>query len=130
MNNRLLILIGLMVGLGLVSAILTYLRADKMSPLTDLATKGVAEVRKGNIIFFGVFIPVLFGPIAYVIYRTILTRSPDTAQTWFLALAIGMAIVLTVLAGVVFKMRGFVEFLVLHILYTAGLGWWMPRLLA
>lgn len=128
MNKNLYILIGIMLALGIISAIITYFRADKMSPVADIATKGLAAVRQGNIIFFGAFIPLLFGPISYFIYRSLLTRSPDTAQTSFLLLAIGAAIVLTVLAAVVFKMRGFAEFLILHILYTVGLGWLMPRL--
>ena len=35
---------------------------------------------------------------------------------------------LTILAAVVFKMRGFVEFTVLHVAYVAALGWIMPML--
>jgi len=128
MNKNLYVLIGIMLALGVISAIITYIRADKMSPMADITAKGLTAVRHGNIIFFGAFIPLLFGPISYFIYRSSLTRSPDTAQTTFLLLAIGVAIVLTVLAAVVFKMRGFVEFLILHIIYTVGLGWLMPRL--
>lgn len=129
MNKNLYILIGIMLALGIISAIITYIRADKISPLTDITAKGLDAVRRGNILFFGAFIPLLFGPASYFIYRSLLALSPDNAQTTFLLLATGVAIVLTILAAVVFKMRGFVEFLILHVLYTAGLGWLMPRLL-
>lgn len=128
MNRNLIVLIGLMLALGVLSALISYIRADKLSPTADLAAKGLAAVRRGNLTFFGLFVPLLFGPASYFIYRSMLVRSPDNAQTWFLWLAVGVGIVLTVLAAVVFKMRGFVEFLVMHILYTAGLGWLMPRL--
>jgi len=47
----------------------------------------------------------------------------------FLFLAIGIAVLFTVLAAVVFKMRRFVELTTLHILYAAGFGWIMPKLL-
>ena len=128
MNKNLLVLIGVMIVLGLMSALLTYLRAEKMSPLADIASKGVAAVQNGNIIFFGLFVPVLVGPIAFFVYRGLLVRSADTAQTIFLFLAIGIAIVLSILAAVVFKMRGFVELTTLHLLYIAGFGWIMPKL--
>lgn len=128
MNKNIFILIGLMVVLGVISAIVAYFRADKMSPLTDITTKGLEAVRRGNIVLYGAVLPLMFGPVSYFIYRSLLVRSPDSAQSTFLLLAIGVAFVLTVLAAVVFKMRGFVEFLFLHILYTAGLGWLMPRL--
>jgi len=128
MNKNLLILIGVMVVVGLISALFTYLRAEKMSPLADIASKGVAAVQKGNITFFGLFVPVLVGPIAFFVYRGMLARSADTAQTTFLFLAIGIAIVLSILAAVVFKMRGFVELTALHVLYIAGFGWVMPKL--
>jgi hypothetical protein len=130
MNKNLLVLIGAVVVVGLISALLTYLRAGKMSPPADLASKGLAAVQKGNIIFFGVVMPLVVGPLAYFVYRGMLARSADAAQTTFLFLAVGIAVVLTVLAAVVFKMRGFVEFTVLHILYVAGFGWIIPLLWA
>jgi hypothetical protein len=46
----------------------------------------------------------------------------------FLFLSVGVGIVLTILAAVVFKMRGFVEFTALHVVYIAALGWLMPML--
>lgn len=130
MNKNLLVLIGMMVVVGLISALFTSWRADKMSPLADIASKGVAAVQRGNIIFFGVFIPLLVGPIAFFVYRGMLARSADTAQPHFLFLAIGIAVVLSILAAVVFKMRGFVELTALHVLYVAGFGWIIPMLWA
>jgi hypothetical protein len=99
-----------------------------MSPLADLASKGVAAVQRANVIFFGVVMPLAVGPIAYFVYRSMLTRAPDTAQTSFLLLAVGIAAVLTILAAVVFKMRAFFEFTALHLIYIAGFGWIVPML--
>jgi hypothetical protein len=128
MYKNILIVIGVMVIVGLVSALLTYTRAERMSPLTDIASKGLAAVQRGNLIFFGLFMPILVGPMAFFVYRNMLVRSSGSVQTTYLLLAAGIAIVLTVLAAVVFKMRGFVELTALHVLYVAGFGWIMPRL--
>lgn len=128
MSKNIFILIGVMVVVGLISAAFTYLRAEKMSPQADILQKGLAAVQRGNLVFFGLFVPILVGPIAYYVYRTILVRSPDSAQTTYLLLALGIGVVFTVLAAIVFKMRGFVELTALHVLYIAGFGWIMPRL--
>ncbi len=128
MNKNMLILIGMMVVIGLISTLITYFRAEKMSPLADIASKGVAAVQRGNVMFFGVVMPLVVGPIVYFVYRAMAVRAPDTAQTTFLLLAIGVAVALTILAAVVFKMRGFVELTALHILYVAGFGWVIPML--
>jgi hypothetical protein len=130
MNKNLVVLIGVMVVVGLISALLTYLRAEKMSPLADIASKGVTAVQKGNIIFFGVVMPLVVGIIAFFVYRGMLARSVETAPTTFLFLSIGIAIVLSILAAVVFRMRGFVELTALHVLYVAGFGWIIPMLWA
>ena len=128
MNKNWLVVIGVMVIVGLISALFTYWRTEKMASPTDIASKGLAAVQKGNIIFYGFFMPVLVGLISYYVYRGILARSPDTAQTIFVSLAIGIGIVLTVLSAVVFKMRGFFEMTTLHLLYIAGFGWFTPML--
>jgi hypothetical protein len=129
MSKNIFILIGVMAVVGLISALLTYFRTEKIASPADIVSKGLAAVQKGNVIFFGLFVPVLVGTIAFYVYRSMLLRSPDTAQTMYLLLAVGIAIVFTVLAAVIFKMRGFVEFTALHIFYVAGFGWIMPKLL-
>jgi hypothetical protein len=128
MNRNVLVALGIMVVLGVISEVLTYLRAEKMSPVSDIATKGLAAVQRGNLTFFGVFIPVLVGVCSFLAYRTLLARSPATAQTSYLLLAIGIGVALSIAAAVVFKMRGFVEFTVLHVIYIGGFGWLMPLL--
>ena len=128
MSKNIFILIGVMVAVGFVSAVLTYFRTEKMSPLTDITSKGLAAVQRGNLIFFGLFMPILVGPIAFFVYSNMLARSSGGAQTTYLLLAVGIGIVFTILAAAVFKMRGFVEFTVLHVLYITGFGWTMPRL--
>lgn len=129
MSKNILILIGVMVAVGLISALLTYVRTEKMALPADTVSKGLAALQRGNVIFFGLLMPVLVGPIAFYVYRSMLVRSPDSAQTTYLFLAAGIAIVFTILAAVVFKMRGLIEFTALHILYVAGFGWVMPKLL-
>lgn len=129
MSKNTFILIGVMVVIGLISAVLTFIRSDKMAPPAELAAKGLAAIQKGNVIFFGIFMPILVGSIAFFIYRGMLARSAGTAQTTYLLLAAGIGIVFTFLAAVVFKMRGFAEFTALHVLYVAGFGWIMPKLL-
>jgi cytochrome c biogenesis factor len=129
MSKNIFILIGVMAVVGLISALLTYFRTEKIASPADIVSKGLAAVQKGNVIFFGLFVPVLVGTIAFYVYRSMLLRSADTAQTMYLLLAVGIAIVFTVLAAVIFKMRGFVEFTALHIFYVAGFGWIMPKLL-
>lgn len=128
MSKNVFILIGVMVVIGLISALLSYIRSEKMAPPAELASKGLAAVQKGNVIFYGIFMPILVGSIAFFVYCGMLARSPDTAQTTYLILAVGIAIVFTILAAAVFKMRGFVEFTALHVFYVAGFGWIMPKL--
>jgi hypothetical protein len=128
MSKNIFLLIGVMVVVGLISAVLTYIRTEKMASPADIASKGLAAIQKGNVIFFGLFVPILVGPIAYYVYRSLLARSPDSAQTTYLFLAVGIGIVFTILAALVFKMKGFVEFTALHVFYVAGFGWVMPKL--
>ncbi|HEU0296147.1 MAG TPA: hypothetical protein VFR47_25655 [Anaerolineales bacterium] len=128
MSKNIFILIGVMVAVGLISGLLTYLRTEKMASPADITSKGLAAVQRGNVNFFCLFMPLLVGPIAFFVYRNMLARSSHGAQTTYLLLAVGIAIVFTVLAAAVFKMRGFVEFTILHLLYVGGFGWMMPRL--
>jgi hypothetical protein len=119
-----------MVVVALVSALLRFWRAESLSRPDEIASKGLAATRRERVIFYGVFLPVVVGLVSFFLYRFIQARSPDSAQTIFLFLAIGLVVVFTVLAAVVFKMKGFVELIVLHLVYAAGFGWLMPLLLA
>jgi hypothetical protein len=130
MSKNIYILIGVMLVIGFLSALLTYLRTERMASPAEIASKGLAAVQKGNVIFFGLFMPMLVGSIAFYVYRSMFFRASDAAQTTYLLLAAGIAIAFTILAAVVFKMRGFIEFTALHVLYMAGFGWVMPKLLA
>jgi hypothetical protein len=70
-----------------------------------------------------------FGFISFYVFRFMNTRWPASAETSLLWLAIGIAVLFTVMAAVIFKMRGFVELTFLHILYVAIFGWLMPKLI-
>ena len=128
MIRNLVVLVGTLVVLGVISALLTYARAGNMSPVADIQSKGLAAVQKGNLVFFGVVVPLMVGVTAFFVYRSMVARSPATANTTFFLLSVGIGIVFTILAAVVFKMRGFVELTALHVVYIAGLGWFMPML--
>lgn len=130
MLRNIAVLVGTLIVLGVISAVLTYARAGNMSPLADIQSKGLAVVQQGNLVFFGVVVPLVVGIVAFFVYRGMVARSPATANTSFLLLSIGIGIVFTVLAAIVFKMRGFAELTALHVLYVAGLGWVMPMLWA
>ena len=126
MSKNWFVLFGVILAIGIVSALFTYVRSEKMAPTSEIASKGLAVVQRGNLIFYGIFMPVLVGLISFYVYRGMLVRFPANPQTVFLALAVGIGIVLTILAAVVFKMKGFFEMITLHILYVAGFGWLVP----
>jgi hypothetical protein len=73
--------------------------------------------------------PVLVGIITFYVLRFMNARWPATAETSLLWLAIVIALLFTVMAAVVFKMRGFAELTALHVLYVGSFGWLLPRLL-
>lgn len=130
MNKNWLVLLGMIVVIGFISALFTYIRSEKMASPTDIASKGLAAVQKGNVIFYGFFLPILVGLISFYVYRGMLVRYPANPQLPFLYLAVGIGIVFTILAAVVFKMRGFFEMTILHLLYIASFGWLAPILWA
>jgi hypothetical protein len=128
-SKSIIVLLILIIGIGLVSGLLGYWRAQSFSTPDELATKGLAMIRRERLIFYGLFIPVLVGIISYFVYRWMTARWSGTGESAFLLLAVAMALVFTALAAVVFRMRGFAEFTALHLLYTVGFGWIMPRFL-
>ena len=60
-----------MVVVGLISALLTYIRSERMAPPVELSSKGLAAIQKGNLIFYGMFMPVLVGSIAFFVYPSV-----------------------------------------------------------
>jgi hypothetical protein len=129
MDRNSLTLVGLVIVIAAVGALLTYLRAESMATPADIAARGLTTVQRDAVLFYGLFLPVVVGVISWFVYKGMYGQSPDTAERNLLLLAIGIGIAFTVLAAIVFKMRGFSEFLILHIVYAAGFGWIMPRFL-
>jgi hypothetical protein len=129
MSKNFLTLVLIIAAVGALSAAITYVRAGSIASPTDIASKGLSAVRRSTVIFYAVFMPVLVGIITYYVLRFMNARWPATAETNLLWLAIGIALVFTVMAAVVFKMRGFAELTVLHVLYVASFGWLLPRLM-
>lgn len=129
MSKEVLTLIGVVVVIGVISAVLTYWRAESIASPSDLIARGLATVRRDTVGFYALFLPVVVGVISFLVFRALHTQSPETSQTTFLLLAVVIAVTFTVLAALVFKMRGFFELLFLHVVYAAGFGWIMPVLL-
>lgn len=112
--------------IALISAILVYVRSGYMASSDQLKKQGLAAVQRESVIFYGVFMPLVTGFFALKTYHSFLAKYGSGANWNYLLLAASMAIGFTVLAALVFKGRGFVEFTVLHIVYAAGFGWIMP----
>jgi H+/Cl- antiporter ClcA len=129
MSKDTLVLIAIMFAIAVISGLLTAWRTASFATAEDVASKELSTIRRDRVLFYGVFMPVAVGLISFFVYRWMHNRSPDSAQTTFLLLAVGIAIGFTILAAVVFKMRGFAEFVVLHVVYAGGFGWMMPLLL-
>lgn len=129
MSKNLLVSGTIILTLGVLSAILTYFRAFAMSPTNDIATKGLTAIQRGNVLFFGLFIPLVTGWISYRVWISMQTKYGTLAQSKYLILAIIIGVIFSIMAAVVFKMRGFWEFFILHVIYVIGLGWMMPLLI-
>lgn len=129
MSKNLLVLGGVTIFLAVTSALITYFRAETMSPVNDITTKGLAAIQRGNILFFGVFMPLITGLISYRVWLNMQANYGVAAQTKYLLLAILLGVIFSIMAALVFKMRGFWEFLILHVIYVIGLGWVMPLLI-
>ena len=129
MSKNIFVLVGVIVVVALVSAVITYFRAQTLATPDEITAKGLPAIRTERVSFYAIFLPILVGVVSFFVYRFIYTRWPGSAKMGFLFLAIGIAVLFTMLAAVVFKMRGFVELTALHILYAAGFGWIMPMFL-
>lgn len=128
MSKEWQITIGIMFVVAAVSAALVYWRAESFAKPEELVEKGLATYRQQQVTFYGLVMPIAVGLIAFYVFRTLENRSPDSAEQTLLLLAVGIAIVFTIMAAVVFKMRAFYEFAFLHVVYAAGFGWIMPLL--
>ncbi len=129
MSDNMQALIGVIVVIAALSALLVAWRAESMAQESDLQNRGLGPVRRDAVLFYGIALPIVVGVITYYVYRWMNGRWPDDAQTYILLLAVLIAVIFTGMAAVVFKMRGLVEFVILHILYVIGFGAVLPRLL-
>lgn len=129
MSKNIIVLVGVIIAVGVFSAVIAYFRAANLATSDEIASKGLSSIRRARVSFYGVFMPFLVGSISFYVFRFMNTRWPASAETSLLWLAIGIAVLFTVMAAVVFKMRGFVELTFLHILYVASFGCLMPKLI-
>lgn len=129
MNKNTFVLIGIMLTVSIISVAIAHLRIAYMTAPDVLASQGLSSVKKQGYIFYGIFLPAVVGLISLYAFRYLEAHRPAGALTAYHVLAIGLGLLLTISAAVVFKMRGFTEFLVLHILYITLFGWIMPLLL-
>lgn len=129
MDRDLLMLGGVTALVGAISAVIAYARADRMTAAADLAARGLPAARRSNTLFFGLLIPALVAVLSRLVYRSMTARLGDDAQAAFLALASGVALLLSALAVVLFKRRGVAEMCAMHLAHAVGFGWLMPLLL-
>jgi hypothetical protein len=109
-----------------LTGVLVYRRSERMSSSTDPA-KG-SEAKRAETTRFFVVVTILIGVVSFFVYRWFLGRFPETAELAFLELAIGIGVLLTVLALFFFR-KAFVEMTVLHVLNVLAFGWIMPKLI-
>lgn len=127
MPRSLVSVAGLVLVVTLVSAVYAYFRAGALAAAEQIAAKGLPAASRDTAVFYaGVALAV--GVIAYFVYRAMQGAAPDAAPGRFLLLAVGIGLVLEVMGAVVFKMRGFVDLTLLHLVHIAGFGWLLPRL--
>ncbi len=120
--------IALIAILAVVSTIFSYVRYQVLTTTDQLESKTAAAARRDTAVFFG-GVAVVVGVIAVFVFRAMAHASPDTAQHQFMLIALGIGVVLEVMAASVFKMRGIAEFTVLHVLHFVAYGWLLPLLL-
>jgi hypothetical protein len=109
--------------LVLVSNIAVF-RSEGMANLDVLAKRGLAVIKRENIIYFGLVMPVVVGLVSYYVYRRWYISEPQH----FLILAICIGIGLSILAAVFYK-RALIDFSILHVVHIFFFGWLMPLLL-
>jgi hypothetical protein len=111
--------------LSLASAAYTYFRAGALASADQIAAKGLASASRDTAIFYA-GVAMITGIIAYFVFRAMFNAAPEVAPSRFLWLALGIGVVLEIMAAAVFKMRGILEFTVLHAAHIVGLGWLLP----
>jgi hypothetical protein len=122
MGKSMIVLVVIMLGIGLVSGLLTYWRAPSLATPDALVAKGLAIIRRERVTFYGLFLPVLVGTIAYFVYCWMSARWPSPGDHAFWVLALVVALGFTLLAALVFRLRGFVEMTALHAATSQGSG--------
>jgi hypothetical protein len=111
--------------LSLASAAYTYFRAGALASADQIAAKGLSVASRDTAVFYA-GVALITGVIAYFVFRAMHTAAPEAAPERFLWLALGIGIVLEVMAAAVFRMRGIVDFTLLHAAHIVGLGWLLP----
>lgn len=128
MSKSLLFPTVLVIVVTLVSAAYAYFRASVLATSDQIATKGLEAASRDTAVLYAL-VSVGVGVIGYFAFRAMFNSSPDTVQSNFLLLALGIGIMLEVMGLVVFKMRGIMDLTVLHVVHILGYGWLLPQLL-
>ncbi len=69
---------------------------------------------------------MVVGILGVLVFRWMGGVASPSAPRSFLFLALGIGVALEIMAAVVFKMRGLVDFTALHVLQIVGFGWLLP----
>jgi hypothetical protein len=67
MGKSMIVLVVIMLGIGLVSGLLTDWRAPSLATPDELGAKGLTIIRRERVTFYGIFLPVLVGIIPYFV---------------------------------------------------------------
>ena len=125
MSTSLVRLVVLILAVTLLSGVYAYFRASTLTTLDQLAAKGLDRARWDTAVFFG-GVALVVGILGVLVFRWIGEAGSADPQRTFLLLAVGIGVVLEIMAGVVFKMRGLADFTALHIVQIVGFGWLLP----
>jgi hypothetical protein len=121
MQKNALELLGSFVIVAVISIVLVYFRSEGMTTAEILAKRGLGTIKRENIIFFGLVMPATVCLISYFVYRRWYVGQP----IHFLFLAIGMGIVLSIMAAIFYR-KAFYELALLHVIHIFFFGWLLP----
>lgn len=119
------------VPVALLTGLIVSVRIDQIAEPEKIREQGLETVRAEDSRGFG-FIAVMFGLAAALVYVWLASRWPAAATNLFLALGLGLAVILSVAAAVVRPragLGGVGEVVALNMIWGLGYGWVMPLVL-
>jgi hypothetical protein len=125
MSTSLARLVLLILVVAAISGVYAYLRATTLTRPDQLAAKGLERAHWDTAVFYA-GVALVVGVLGVLVFRWMGGGASPTAPRSFLLLALGIGVALEIMAAMVFKMRGLVDFTALHMLHLVGFGWLLP----